>query len=105
MISEDWDDWVEEGPTCPGLFDPDTIYDDAEQCWEDAKGRGFDIVKIRKDWRVYSALHLSFFLLPFSLSPLASSFLLCSVPLLLVQFSSYLKMFVLENMLNILQKG
>lgn len=53
MISDtEWDDWIEDGPTCTGLFDPLIVYESAEQCWEDAKERGFDIVKVRKNWSV-----------------------------------------------------
>jgi hypothetical protein len=48
----DWDDWVEEGPPCPGLFDAAQVFQSAEKCWKDAQSRGFDIVKLRKEWRM-----------------------------------------------------
>lgn len=59
MISEEWDDWIEDGPSCPGLFDPSVVCETAERCWEDAKDRGFDIVKIRKEWSKRTAYFTS----------------------------------------------
>eukprot|EP01127_Copromyxa_protea_P013089 TRINITY_DN3483_c0_g1_i1.p1 TRINITY_DN3483_c0_g1~~TRINITY_DN3483_c0_g1_i1.p1 ORF type:complete len:546 (-),score=147.07 TRINITY_DN3483_c0_g1_i1:30-1667(-) len=54
MNDSEWDDadWVEEGPPCPGLFEPSKVFPSAEECWRDAKDRKFDILKIRKEWKL-----------------------------------------------------
>ena len=51
IMEAEWNDWVEEGPVCPGLFDPSVEFPDAQRCWADAKcSWSFDIVAIRHDW-------------------------------------------------------